>query len=146
MDLQPVNEESGSRTWTNVHVLHVRSGQPRPYADSTYEYIVTFTGGTPSSKPGFELPFGVPAGKHEKPKGQVFSSPPFEVQEANRIARIKEKCRVLTHDWSTDSTLGEPRKMGGTWLDKFACIDEGIDGGGRKYSAWRLIIITPYMD
>lgn len=30
---------------TTIEVEVVRAGQPRPYADSVYEYIITFSGG-----------------------------------------------------------------------------------------------------
>lgn len=33
-------------TTHNIQIDTVRAGQPRPYADSVYEYVLTFTGGT----------------------------------------------------------------------------------------------------
>lgn len=42
-------------SWKRITVEHIRSGQPRPYADSVYEAIITIEGGIPSSQKGYDL-------------------------------------------------------------------------------------------
>jgi hypothetical protein len=51
-------KEYDNQSWTRISVETIRSGQPRPYADSVYEYLVTFEGGSRSIQEGWDLPFG----------------------------------------------------------------------------------------
>lgn len=136
--------------WTNVRVEHVRTGQPRPYADSFYEYLVTFTGGHPSTVRGWHIPFGTKSPYDragiDRPGSSIFDQytaleDPWAAREQAHTQRIKEVVRGLTHDWTTDSTIGEHRSMGHTWLDRFECVANEPDR-----TTWRVLVVTPFMD
>lgn len=138
------------RPWSNVHVEHVRRGQPRPYADSVYEYLVTFTGGHPSTIRGWHLPFATTRpfdrASRDRPGSSIFDQyskleDPWAAREQAHDQRIKDMVRGLTHDWDTDSTIGERRSMGRTWLDEFSCVANEPDR-----TTWRVLVITPFMD
>lgn len=51
-------------TWEQITIEHIEHGQPRAYADSRYTYHVTVTGGTRSTRPGFDLPYGTGGSDH----------------------------------------------------------------------------------
>lgn len=137
-----------TRAWQRVDIDHVRAGQSRAYADSVYEYLVTFTGGSPSTIRGWHLPFGFYPPYSDGPKEgrQLFdrhsgAADPWAERKKEHDDRIKNKIKALVFNWNTDSTAGEKRTMGGSWLETFACVERGP-----AHSTWRVVIKSPWMD
>lgn len=128
-------------TWKRVTVRTLRAGQPRPYADEVNEYLVTFEGGTPSSEEGAEIPFAVMRPPGPPSPNVVFMAPPHEVRAERHMDRIKEIVQAIARPWDTDSTKGEQRRMGGSWLETFALVDEGD-----FHATYRVVVKIPYMD
>lgn len=56
--LRKRDESMGDSSWTRVTVEVIHAGQPRPYADYYYEYLLTFEGGCNSTISGYDSPFG----------------------------------------------------------------------------------------
>lgn len=120
---------------------NLQAGQPRPYADSIYEYLVTFEGGSRSTREGWDLPFGTNRMPDpEPPSGQVFSIPPHEEIVARRAHAIKEHIKDLTHHW--DYEAGEkPTRPMGTVLKEFEIVE-----GKPTHTTYRVLIVEPYYD
>lgn len=136
--------------WSSVFIEHVRAGQPRPYADSVYEYLVTFAGGSPSTIRGWHLPFATmppfDPSRYERPGSIVHdrhskAEDPMAERKKEHDGRIKAKIRAATKPWDTDSTLGEARKMGGTWLETFE-----VAYAGPAKTTYRVVVKTMFMD
>lgn len=142
---QVLRESNGMRLWRSVTFNVVRSGQPRPYADSVTELEVTFTGASRSSFPDKEIPFATmpPFCREDwedRPGRKIFFHGTIEDKERQHNERIKSVVRAL-YPWQTDSTVGENRTMGGSWLQTFEHVRR--DDWSNTY---RFVIVTPYMD
>jgi len=139
-DLIEHPEGIARRPWRQVTIEHVRSGQPRAYADSIYEFLVTFEGGTPSTVEGYDNSFAtlpVP-----KPYGEgvtVIAGPTQEEREQQHWARIRSIMRVLVRDWRADSR--REASIGESWLETLEVADQG-----QFFTTYRLVVIVPYMD
>lgn len=126
-------------TWRRVTIETVRSGQSRAYADSIYEYLVTFEGGTKSAKEGWDLPFAImPFPEPYDPGTTVISGPTQEEREEQHWEKIRRIMKVLVHDWSSEK---DSRGMGDTYLDTL-----GVYDNGPAHTTYRIVVITPYMD
>jgi hypothetical protein len=125
----------------------IRSGQPRPYADSVNEFLLTFTGGTPSSTPGQELAHATmpPYASMARPGVIIKSYPERTEEERERLHyyHVKKIANALAlhHGWDVDETAGERRRMGQSWLKEF----EHVEGDGFS-NTYRFLIIDPFMD
>lgn len=133
--------------WASVEFKIIRSGQPRPYADSVLELLTTFRGGSPSAIRGWELPFATRPPYSDGPQAgkQVFdkfsSDPdPWASRRRAHTDRIKGLIRPF-YGWGVDLTVGEKRQMGASWLDSFTCIEQE-----RFSTTYRLVIVSPWMD
>lgn len=137
-----LRRSDAKRGWRSVHVEYVRSGQARPYADSVGEYLITFSGGTPSSEPGWELAFATmpPYDKDDIFNRNVVGAN-HDRRKLEHNDRIKKVCRSLT-GWSYDKTINEQGHHGlETRLDSFTHVR------GDKFSnTYRLVIVSPYCD
>jgi hypothetical protein len=138
-----------THAWTNVHIKNIYHAH-KPYRNVTHEYLVTFSGGTPSTIKGWHLPFGtLPTynrAQRDNPGSQIFDKhskkeDPWSAREQEHNQRIKDKIKSLTISWYTDSTIGEQRQMGHAWLDKFECVTQYLAS-----TTYRVVIIIPYMD
>jgi len=125
--------------WRRVTIEYVRSGQLRPYADFVYEYLVTFEGGTKSSKRGWDLPFAtLPLPTPYDPNTKVIAGPTNEEREQQHWERMKTILRHLVHDWHSEKA---DRGFGDTYLDTLEITDHSP-----THTTYRLVIVTPYMD
>lgn len=131
------------RAWRCIWIDLVRGGQPRAYADTVDEFHVTFEGGTPSSKEGWDLPFATMHPPKAQPKGSK-RYPPKTDQELpdEHFSVIKATVRMLIRrGWSADHTIGEQGSPGGPWLTEFEVL-EAED----THTTYKFVIVTPFMD
>jgi hypothetical protein len=135
-----LRRSDAGRPWRRVTVEHASSYQAA-YADSRYEYVVTFEGETPSSKPGWALPFAThpPRSKRED-EHVVWSTHTPEQKDRMHDDRIKEIIKTVARPWRTDSTVGEDRVMGGAWLERFECLDRQP-----FLTTYRVVVVEPNM-
>lgn len=139
-----------TRSWSSVEFDVISHGQPRAYADAVDDLLVTFTGGTPSAKRGWELAHAThpPFARKDHVNGptltilDMYSSLPDPVaaRERAHYDRIKSLIRPF-RGWDTDSTVGEKRVMGGRWLQKFSVYNVSP-----FYTTYSVVIHTMNMD
>ena len=127
--------------WRSVELRYLRTGQPRPYADTVDEFLAIFSGGCPSNKPGEEISFAtMPPEDPTMWDDVVWSTTSYEEQARARNDKIKSMVRPLApHPWDYDATVGESGSFGQTVLAAFELVQQ------REFATtYRFVVTTPY--
>jgi len=131
-----------TRPWSRVTVETI-SINKQPYRDQREEYAVTFEGGTPSARRGWELPHGThPPRDTYMDQFVVYSTHTPEEKTDAQVADVKAKIKPLLghRAWDVDCTISETRSMGQQWLKEFSCVER------KPFSTtYRVVVITPNM-
>jgi hypothetical protein len=130
-------------SWQRITIETVQAGQPRAYADTVYEYLVTFEGGTPSTRPGWDLPFAImPPFKdpEDRPGVTVVGGPSREERKQSWEHLIRDRMRAVAHGWAFKKDDPE-RPWHAPYLDLLE--PEEVEP---THTTWRLRIVQPFTD
>lgn len=137
------------KPWQQIKVVDLAHHHASAAGAGVSDFAVTFSGGAPSAIPGWHNTFATRPPFDEEfysQPGVVFSDKfsqdpdPMAGRRLEHEDRIKALIKPL-RGWSTDSTVGESRTMGGSWLEVFQCVE------ALPFSTtYRLVVRSPWMD
>lgn len=130
-----------ARGWRSVVIETISLAGRGPYQDTVDTYEVTFSGGTPSSAHGWELPFATfPPRSRHLDANTVWSSSTPEEKDRRHAQYVRDRVRGLL-DYEVDAVGGvEAMRMGAIYLREFALVSRD-----HFSTTYRAVVVKPNM-